>query len=114
MRKAVLVFIVFMFFAVAGAVKAKACMCDWLNMSVKSDFDDADAVLQGKVILGNNEKGKWKIDVSKVWKGAVEQEIYVIDTSARSSCKGSFKQGDEYILFLWSRRSDSTVNKDKN
>ena len=89
----------------AGANIAKACLCSSENISFKDEVESTSAVFIGKPIT--NGKKKWKIEVSKVYKGEVEEVIYLDDALAGSSCASRFNQGQEYLFFVGASKDGS-------
>ncbi len=113
MKKIFLTLIVSIFFAFSPN-QTNACVCTGsLNEnSLKPIFNHTENVFQGKVVTKGKEQ--WKILVNKVWKGNVENEIYIVDTFAHSSCAGTLKKGEEYIFFVSTTTEYSTINEYKN
>lgn len=81
----------------ASANVAKACLCDFV--SFKTAFNSYNAVFIGKPITKGKKKSK-KIEVSKIYKGEVEEIIYIDNPYAGSSCAGYFEEGKEYLFFV--------------
>ncbi len=113
MKKILLILTVFLVFIV-NTNETKACMCSsgLVQNSLKPIFNHTENVFQGKVLTEGKEK--WKVLVSKVWKGNVENEVYVADTFAHSSCAGTLEKGEEYIFFVSTTNGFSTVADYKN
>jgi hypothetical protein len=92
---------------------AYACSCG--NPSLEDEFDWADAVFQGEVVVIerlNQYEANVTFDVSKGWKGSYKTMI--IRQGAAGSCSYyGFVKGREYIVFAsddWSRNSPGTLD----
>lgn len=96
-----------------SANKISACMCaNSPTLTVKISFLFSDAAFSGKFISSGKETKK--VEVTKVWKGTVEEEIYVVDVSAGSSCDLGFKKGEERMFFVSQTSESEASEKYKN
>ena len=113
MRKIFLILTLFLVFII-NINETKACVCTGSSdeNSLKPIFNHTENVFQGKVLTKGKEQ--WKVSVIKVWKGNVENEVYVADTFAHSSCAGTLKKGEQYIFFVSTTNDYSTIDKYKN
>lgn len=113
MKKILLIPAIFLIFTV-NIKETQACFCTGglSENSLNPIFNHTENVFQGKVLTKGKEQ--WKILVSKVWKGQVEDEVYIADPFANSSCAGTLKKGKEYIFFVSITNGFSTIAGYKN
>ncbi len=88
---------------------ASACIC--FPTTPKKSFRNSRAVFAGKVIdiMAQSDRNretsdslarfKVTFEVSKVWKGQVEQQQVVLSSESSPGCGYSFVKGEEYLVY---------------
>lgn len=105
---------------VLSANSANACTC--APTTPKQSFESSSAVFSGGVIdvvgqetgsnepVSSNEPVKVIFEVSKVWKGKVEQQLVVTTPASEASCGYSFQEGEEYLVYAYAQEAELQTN----
>lgn len=81
------------------SVNAWGCSC--ISDGPSADVSASDAVFIGKILAELRPSEIWKVKVSSVIKGDVNQEIRLFATMKGTSCESSsYKVGETYLFFM--------------
>lgn len=103
---------------VLNANPASACSC--IRSTPQQNFARASTVFSGRVIdiqpsLFNEQRSinerranpKIRFEVSRVWKGKLERQSFVMTSGSSASCGYAFQKGKEYLVYA--SEQDSTL-----